>query len=113
MSEEVELAAKSTGAVVGAVLEASGVAEPMQEVTGCLRSANSSPQRFSCSNRMASGAIGVQGTESGTRMWQGEAKGIPISVYVATSCASTSSGSGTRQGLQAPYKPSVAWSRCE
>jgi hypothetical protein len=36
--QEIELAAKSTGAVVGAVLEASGATQPMQEVTGWLAS---------------------------------------------------------------------------
>ena len=38
MSEEIELAAQSTGAVVGAMLEASGITKPMQEVTGWLAS---------------------------------------------------------------------------
>jgi hypothetical protein len=36
MSEEIELAAKTTGAVVGAVIESSGMAKPIQEVTGWL-----------------------------------------------------------------------------
>ena len=38
MSEEIELAAKSTGAVVGALIEASGMTAPMQEVTRWLAS---------------------------------------------------------------------------
>jgi Abortive infection alpha len=36
MSEEIELAAKTTGAVVGAVIESSGITKPMQEITGWL-----------------------------------------------------------------------------
>jgi hypothetical protein len=36
MGEEIELAAKSTGAVVAAVIEASGVAKPIQELTDWL-----------------------------------------------------------------------------
>jgi hypothetical protein len=160
VTEEIELAAKSTGAVVGAVLEASGVTKPMQEVTGWLASwmhprlvasaakqmmaaveklelagikpgavrdeqmralleegareeddglkekwanlfanglageSDGAPRAYAevlrqlepaevlMLDRMASGAIGVQGTESGTRMWQGEAKGIPGTVCV-------------------------------
>jgi len=38
MSEEVELAAKTSGAIVLAVLEASGITKPIQEVTGWLAS---------------------------------------------------------------------------
>lgn len=33
MGDEIELAAKSTGAVVGAVIEATGVAKPLQEIS--------------------------------------------------------------------------------
>jgi hypothetical protein len=36
VSDEIELAAKSTGAVVGAVIEATGVAKPLQEVSDWL-----------------------------------------------------------------------------
>jgi len=36
MGDEIELAAKSTGAVVGAVIEATGVAKPFQEVSNWL-----------------------------------------------------------------------------
>jgi hypothetical protein len=38
VSEEIELAAQSTGAVVAAMLDASGATAPMQEVTGWLAS---------------------------------------------------------------------------
>ena len=36
MGDEIELAAKSTGAVVGAVIDATGVAKPLEEITGWL-----------------------------------------------------------------------------
>jgi hypothetical protein len=160
VTEEIELAAKSTGAVVGAVLEASGVTKPMQEVTGWLASwmhprlvasaakqmmvaveklelagikpgavrdeqmralleegareeddglkekwanlfanglageSDGAPRAYTevlrqlepaevlMLDRMASGAIDVQGTESGARMWRGETKGTSGTVCV-------------------------------
>jgi hypothetical protein len=160
VSEEIELAAKSTGAIVGAMLEASGVTKPLQEVTGWLASwihprlaasaakqmmaavekleragikpgavrdeqmralleegareeddglkekwanllanglageSDGAPRAYAevlrqlepaevlMLDRMATDAIFVQGTASGTRMWRGQADGIPGTVCV-------------------------------